>query len=111
MALKLPKELEVLDGPQPIRQTEGLVFSVDVAKQTSSTPSSATVTIIRQADEADVTATLMAVNTPSIATTVITLDEILIPADAILGDYVVNVEFEAGGYSPGRVYFIIRVYE
>lgn len=111
MALKLPKNLQVVEGVQDLRRGEGIVYSLSVSNWISSTPSSATVTVIREKDESDVTSTFIPTGSASISTTTITLPEIVVPSNAQLGDYIVTVEFEAGGISPGRPWIRLVVYE
>lgn len=111
MALNPPKKLSIAEGAIEIRRGEGLVRTLDVSNWGSTTPSSASVTIIRQSDESDVTSALIPAGSASISTTTITLPEILTTTTTELGDYIVTVEYEDGTNSPGRPWFKLVVYD
>jgi len=102
MAINPPKEHQVKEGPRTLRRGEGAFWTLDKAQWGSATvTSSAVASIIRQSDESDVIADFIAVNSTSESTTFITLPEIVAPAAAALGDYICNISFEDGTWSPG----------
>ncbi len=108
--MAIPMSHEVKEGQQTIRRGEGIVYTVNVANWTSSTPSAITVTVTRISDDQDVTSTFIPTGSATVSSTTITLPEILVPSDASKGRYQVDIQFEAGGYSPGIVALILRVY-
>jgi len=66
-------ELEVAQGLQQQGTEEELPYIVNVANWTSSTPSAATVVAVDETTGETVTSTVFPTNSPSIATTYITL--------------------------------------
>ena len=111
MTQTLPAKHDVTQGVLEMRRGEGFVITTDITNLSSTTPSSIVDTIIRASDNTDVTTDFLAVNSPSASGTVITHSEIMPPADAALGTYILNVQFEADGFSPAKRIVYIEVYE
>jgi hypothetical protein len=94
---------EVVENDQEIRRGEGIVFSLTTTNWQAA-PTPAAITIVRLADNSNVTATWTSTATPTVLGNVITLPEITVPSNAELGRYRVNIPFTAGGFSPGVPY-------
>jgi hypothetical protein len=113
MALQLSPDIGIVEGVQPVRRGEGIVFDVDITDVTSGTASSIVVTVTRQSDESDVTATMMPTNTPAYASGVITLSELVTSGSTALGTYVIDIQFSVSGegWSPGKWPLLVRIYD
>lgn len=105
-----PASHTILDGVQEIRRDEGLTFTVDTENWGGS-PTSPSVTVTRCRDGSDVTSDFIPSGSPSVTDDVITLPEITAPSAAQLGDYIVSVQFDSGGFGPGIAWFALKVYE
>lgn len=98
--MRTDKVHEIKEGLQEIRRGEGISWSVDVSAW-AELSSVQDITVIREADDQDVTGEFTAAAAPTIDGDAIILPEVNIPASAALGYYRLNFPFEAGGFSPG----------
>lgn len=101
---------EIREGKQELRRGEGRVWSVDTSNWQGE-PVPADITIIREADNADVTAAFTSTATPTTDGDSIVLPKVVVPDDAETGYYRLDFPFEAGGFSPGIPYirFLVKV--
>ena len=99
---------EVAEKIQYIRRGEGIVYKLTTTNWESS-PVASDIVITRLSDSTDVTDDWTTTATPTVASDVITLPEITVPADAQTGKYQVDIPFTAGGFSPGKPYLRLLV--
>ena len=98
----------VREGRQTIKSGETLTFSVDCVSLVDNDGAAVTitsitsVTVFRERDETDVTATIMPAGSASIgASNLVTLPPAIFADGMETGRYRVEVAFVAGGYNPG----------
>jgi len=108
---KLPKSHHIVEGDVHARLGETLgARTLDVTNWGTTTPVSATLTVIRDRDETDVTSAFIPSGSASISTTTITFPDIVIPSTAELGSYVVTVEYDDNAANnPSRPWFELVV--
>lgn len=92
---------QIAEGRQTVKTGENLIFSVDITKWSTSTPTVSSVTVFRESDNNDLTSTIIPTGSASVNGTVITLPEMIFGASLGLERYRVEVVIEVGGFSPG----------
>lgn len=100
--------LTVIEGIQKLRRGEGVALAIATTAWGGS-PTSPSVTITRWRDSEDVTAVLMPNGSHSVDGDNVVLKELAIPATAEVGEYRVDVQFNASGFTPAVAHFIVGV--
>ena len=109
--MAIPTKYHTKQGVEPIKRGEGITFTIDVANQTSQTPTNLSMTIVSGHDvDGTVVSPVWHSGSPTAAGTVITLPEITPPAGVTKGEYTAIVEFDAGGYVNSPRYVMLEVF-
>jgi len=107
MALSIHTIDLAVEGTQSVRRGVGYVYALDVSNRKAGgltdSVTSATIELVLQRTEGDVLNSFFASTTTTYSDQTITLPEMTVPAGAEKGEYVLTVEYEAGGFSPDRL--------
>lgn len=109
--MAIPASHRIVEGTQYARVGEGYIYTLDIANQSTTTPTNIAVTVTtgNNGDGTDVTGDWIATNTPTASGTVITLPEYIVPSGAN-GDYAIEVKYDSGGYNDARRYIPLSVF-